>query len=122
MEAKYAVRAATPADVDGIVDVVLVAMAHDPQWDWRFVHKREFPEDHYKFTRLLYEEFISPANDDWHVMLAEAKSPDDSSKIVGFAVWDVSFANKAKMGPSYEPQNRRSRPFFLDLAKDICNA
>lgn len=34
MSTEYSIREATPDDLDGIVDVVLVAMAHDPQWDY----------------------------------------------------------------------------------------
>ena len=30
------------------------------------------------------------------------------TKTVGFADWDISFLNRAKLGPSYEPQNRMS--------------
>ncbi|EUC40781.1 hypothetical protein COCMIDRAFT_40950 [Bipolaris oryzae ATCC 44560] len=100
-------RAATPHDVDSIVSVVLKAMPFDPQFDYRFVYKKQFPEDHYKYTRILYEEFISPINDDWLVMVAEVPASPASkpATIVGFAVWDVSYINKAKYGHSYEPQN-----------------
>ncbi len=110
MATRYSTRTATPNDLDGILDVVLAAMPHDAQWDYRFVHKHEFPDDHRNFTRLLYEQFIAPANDDWHVMLAEASVPGTAGagNIVAFSVWDMSFANKAKKGPEYEPQNRKS--------------
>ncbi|KAI4944790.1 hypothetical protein J4E91_008477 [Alternaria rosae] len=100
-------RTATPHDVDSIVSVVLEAMPFDPQFDYRFVYKKQFPEDHYKYTRMLYEEFISPTNDDWFVMVAEVPgSPvSEPATTVGFAVWDVSYINKAKHENSYEPQN-----------------
>ncbi|KAF5675404.1 gnat family protein [Fusarium circinatum] len=90
MDAEYSIREATLDGLDGIVDVVLVAMAHDPQWNYRFVHKDEFPDDHRKFTRLLYQQFISPLNDDSRSC---------------FAVWDVCYANKARFGSNYQPQN-----------------
>lgn len=108
MAATYSTRRATLADLDEVTEVVLAAMPHEPHWNYRFVHKDEFPDDHRKLTRLLYEQFISPANDDWHVMVAEVSLPDHegSAKVVAFAVWDVSFVNMAKLGPSYVPQNR----------------
>ncbi|KAF4468528.1 gnat family [Fusarium albosuccineum] len=105
MTAGYSVRAATPEDLDDIVDVVLVAMPHDPQWNYRFVYKDKFPGDHRKYTRLLYQNFISPTNDDWHVSLAETSGSQTPRKVVGFAVWDLSYANKDQKGPDYEPQN-----------------
>ncbi|KAK1826340.1 gnat family [Podospora conica] len=87
------IRDATPADLDQVVQLVLAAMPHEPHWNYRFAHKDEFPDDHVKFTRLLYEQFISPANDDWRVTVAEA-SDDGTTNIVGFT-----------FGPDYEPQN-----------------
>jgi hypothetical protein len=78
MDTEYTIRVATLDDLDTIVNVVLVTMPHDSQWNYRFVHKYEFPDDHYKYTRLLYENFISPANDDWHVMVAEPATPSKS--------------------------------------------
>ncbi len=122
MEINYLIRAAKLDDVDGIVEVVLAAMPHDPQWNYRFVHRSEFPNDHVKFTRLLYEQFITPANDDWLVMLAETRGigePGVSKKIVAFAVWDVSFINKASKGPDYEPQNRTSSKAITTSPRDL---
>ncbi|KAL8791916.1 MAG: hypothetical protein Q9195_005492 [Heterodermia aff. obscurata] len=101
------IRTATLSDLDNVVDVVRSAMPLDPQWNYRFEHGRQFPEDNVKYTRLLFENFIMPDYDDWHVMVAESpgEEPSHQSKIVAFAVWDVSYRNKRKNGRGYVPQN-----------------
>ena len=102
------VRQATPADLNAVVEVVLSTMPQDPQWNYRFPYRDKYPEDHLKYTSMLFEYFIDPSYDDWLVMVVDApdiKNPK-VSKIVAFSIWDVSYINKAKYGPSYQPQNR----------------
>lgn len=86
MNTQYLIREATLDDLDSIVNIVLVAMVHDPQWNYRFEHKDKFPDDHRKFTRHLYQEFLSHVNDDWQVILAETTTTPGRHM---FAVWDV---------------------------------
>lgn len=102
------IRTADLTDLDNVVDLVLSVMPHDPQWNYRFPYRTEHAEDHLKYTKLLFQFFIDPSYDDWHVMVAEAPSLEDSSviKVVAFAVWDVLFVNKRKHGGTYKPQNR----------------
>lgn len=105
-------RLGLPADVDAITNVILQAMPLDPQWDYRFPWRHEFPEDHYKYTRMLFELFLDPAYDDWVVMVVEdSLEPGGDPQIVAFGVWDVSFANKRIRGPKYIPQDRKL--FFI---------
>jgi len=104
-----AIRAATLADLDSVVEVVRSSMPLDPGWNYCYEHALEFPEDSVKFTKLLFQHFIDPGFDDWHVMVADAPSLHDPNvtRIVAFAVWDVSYRNKRKHGSTYVPQNRR---------------
>ena len=129
-------RVATPDDVDDIVQLVLKSMPDDPQWNYRFPYREKYPEDLYKYTKILYEQFLDPTVDDWQVLVAVQDFSDDASeatasaessnsfghsmnssattipkikrgKITAFSVWDVSYINKRQEGPSYESQNRR---------------
>ena len=104
------IRDATLADLDSVVDVVLSAMPLDPQWNYRFAYREQYLEHHLKYTKLLFQYFIQESYDDWHVMVAESAAGDDITvtKIVAFAVWDVSYVNKRKHGPTYKAQNRSS--------------
>lgn len=106
---KPAIRAATTADLDSVVEVVRSSMPLDPTWSYCYGHAQEFPEDSVKFTKMLYQYFINPGFDDWHLMVADAPSIDNPNvtRIVAFAVWDISYRNKRKHGSTYVPQNRR---------------
>jgi len=101
-------RLGVPSDVDAVTDVIIRTMPLDPQWNYRFPYREEYPEDHYKYTRMLIEYFLSPLYNDWLVMVIEDTLEEDSDelRIVSFAVWDVSFINKRKHGSGYKPQDR----------------
>ena len=103
------IRPGLPSDVDAITNVVIKTMPLDPQWDYRFPLRKQFPDDHYKYTRMLFEYFLDPLFDDWAVMVVEDVDPASSEKpkIAAISVWDVSYLNKRKYGPSYIPQDRK---------------
>jgi hypothetical protein len=46
-------REGVPSDVEAVMKVMMQAMQCDPQWNWRFPYRHQYPEDHYKFTKLL---------------------------------------------------------------------
>ncbi|KAK0744839.1 hypothetical protein B0T21DRAFT_325749 [Apiosordaria backusii] len=103
-------RLGLPTDIEAVTDVILRTMPLDPQWDYRFPYRQDYPEDHYKFTRLLFEYFLDPAYDDWQVMVVEDNLEPgcEERRVVSFSVWDVSYRNKRRYGPSYVPQDRKS--------------
>lgn len=79
------------ADLDAIVDVVIQAFDHDPQWQWRYRYRKEYPEDHYKFTRLFYSEYMEMTFAGHNtIMLAESPSDEDPNmmKVVAMSIWD----------------------------------
>lgn len=100
-------RPGLPTDIEALTDVIIRTMPLDPQWDYRFPHRHEYPEDHYKFTRLLFEYFLDPAYDDWQVMVVEdsLETGCEDRRVVSFSVWDVSYRNKKRYGPGYVTQD-----------------
>lgn len=90
-------RAASILDLDVMVSIALAAMPLDPQWDYRFPHRRSYPEDTWLFTRRRYREFLEN-NRRWWVVLAElAATPQgkpgnrvDHPKAIAFAIWDIT--------------------------------
>ena len=74
------VRFAAPADVDDIVRLVIATMPFDPQWNYRFPYRLDFPKDHYQNTKLLYEHFLNAANADWRVLVVELSSAGDEDE------------------------------------------
>ena len=102
-------RLGRPADVDAVTNVMINTMPLDPQWDYRFAHRHEYPEDHYKYTRMTVEYFLDPSYDDWLVMVVEdSPKPGGPQQIVSFGVWNVSYINKRLHGPNYTAQSRKS--------------
>ncbi|KAH7310736.1 hypothetical protein B0I35DRAFT_412200 [Stachybotrys elegans] len=109
-------QVARPEQVPAIVEVAVRAMPESPQWDYRFPYRDDFPDDHYKYTSMLYQQFADPANRDWLVLAVvvppRANATDapqaegqGGGHIVAFAVYDVSYVNKRLHGDSYEPFN-----------------
>ncbi|KAL2267133.1 hypothetical protein VTJ83DRAFT_4410 [Remersonia thermophila] len=99
-------RMGLPGDVDAVTRVIINTMPLDPQWDYRFPYRKQHPEDHYKYTRMLFEYFLDPEHDDWVVMVVEdSLEPGGPAEVVAFGVWDVSYINKRRYGPGYKPQD-----------------
>jgi hypothetical protein len=90
MSSRLIVRQAGLSDVDSITDIALAAMPMDPQWNWRFPLRQEFPMDNYTFTRIKYLEFLENKNGHWRAMIAECQPSGQQKAIaIAFAVWDV---------------------------------
>lgn len=90
------IRRATVKDLDALVDIALKAMPSDPQWDWRFPYRFEFPDDTRLFTRMKYEDFVRNTDGEWLVMLAECRGLKSrgAPQIIAFAIWQVKNLNK----------------------------
>jgi hypothetical protein len=54
------VRLGTRDDLDSLVDLGLAAMPMDPQWDYRYPHRLEYPDEHRICTRERWERFFRP--------------------------------------------------------------
>lgn len=106
-------RPGRPEDLDGVTEVIIQAMPDDPQWNYRFPKRREFPDDHRKYTKMLLQCFLDPAFDDWAVMVVEDRQEDQDARIVSFGVFDVSYKNKRKMGTGYQTQDRKCHALSL---------
>lgn len=87
------IRAVQPgdADLDAIVEIVILAFAYDPQWNYRYPYREQYPEDHYKFTRIFYAEYLEMTFAGHNtIMLAEMPSDEDPSvlKVISVSIWD----------------------------------
>jgi hypothetical protein len=84
----FLIRKATIEDLDAIVDVALAAMPLDPQWNWRFPYRGQYPEDERLFTRTKFEEFLL-SEDRWLVMVVEIPYDGGATVLVAFSIWDL---------------------------------
>lgn len=107
------IRPAALLDLDVMVSIAMAAMELDPQWNYRFPHRRNFPNDTWHFTRRRYREFLENKSGRWSVMLAELACPRgrsgasvDRPQTVAFAVWDVAHVTR----PALRPTNCTKEP------------
>ena len=108
--AKVAIRPATFADVDNLVEVYKSSAPLEESFHYKNQYVQQYPEDLIKYERLVHHLLISPKYSDFHVMVAEAPSLEDVTvpKVVAYAVWDVSYHNKRQYGSEYESQNGKA--------------
>lgn len=93
-------------DLEAMLEIGLSAMPMDPQWDWRFPHRLQFPEDTRHYTRQKYREFLEDKIR-WQVMVAETKSENDVSPVtVAMAIWDVGSINKRGLQKRRKPSGQ----------------
>jgi hypothetical protein len=85
----FSIRQATIADLGPIVDIVLAAMPMDPQWNWRFPYRTQYPEDERHGTMLKFQEFLLSTHQ-WVVMIAESTPEDADPRPIACAVWDLA--------------------------------
>ncbi len=87
-------RLARSSDIDAVTNVFVSAMPLDPQWEYRFPLRGDYPEDHYKYSKMLINCFLE--YDDWILVVTEdSREPGSEEKIVvAFAVLNVSYKNK----------------------------
>lgn len=85
------VRAAASHDLDAMATIICQAMPLDPQWDYRFPLRKQFPEDNYECTRrmlqsMLYEYGV-------YISVVTIPSPgclkEEEEVPVGLAVWEL---------------------------------
>ncbi len=109
--AEAAIRPATFADIDDLVAVFQAAGPLDQTFRYVQQHAQQYPEDLIKFEKLVDQLWISPKYSDYHMMVAEAPSLEDVTvtKVIAYAVWDVSYRNKRQYGSTYKSQNGKAR-------------
>jgi hypothetical protein len=63
----------------------------DPQWNYRFPRRHEFPDDNWKFTRKLVRDFLE--KDHFVVNVVTSNSDEDEKvvKPVSLAVWELQY-------------------------------
>ncbi|KAH7144823.1 acyl-CoA N-acyltransferase [Fusarium sp. MPI-SDFR-AT-0072] len=94
-------RQATIDDLDGITKLAIEAFPDDPERDYRFPYRHEYPEDQWKWTRVEYEGFLKQP-ESYDILVIEA-----GQKIVALGIWDVSGHTGVK------PANSPAKPGVL---------
>jgi len=94
-------RRATVEDLDDLTDIMCSAMPMDPQWDYRFPRRQEFPEDNRSCTRKMMESLVND-DENSHTVVRVITMPCGEegrrSKAVAVAVWRLQFFNVLDLG------------------------
>ena len=109
--AEAAIRPATSADIDDLVELYKTTAPLEESFRYRNQYVQQHPEDLIKYELLVHHLWISPKYSDFDVMVAEAPSLEDvtATKVVAYAVWDVSYRNKRQYGAQHKSQNGKAR-------------
>ena len=88
------IRPAITPDLGVLTSIALAAWPEDPQWNYRYPYAAEYPEDHAKFTRRRYQEWLEAADSpECTIMVAETARTEtdtmDDKVIVGFSIWRI---------------------------------
>ncbi|KAM0424266.1 hypothetical protein ACHAPT_010411 [Fusarium lateritium] len=85
------IRPVTADDLDAVVEIVIKAFPYDEQFAYRYPYREKYPEDHYKYTRLYYAEYLNTTFAGQNTIMV-ATAPDlhnpRETKVIALSVWD----------------------------------
>lgn len=94
-------RTATIDDLDDLADIACAAFPMDPQWVYRFPHRKEYPEDHWICTRLRYKNMIGRDDTAINVITIPTKKDEETiHRPIALAVWELPGGEAGIIFPS----------------------
>lgn len=84
-------RTATADDLDQMANIMCAAFPMDPQWDYRFPHRLEYPEDNWSCTREMLSNFLKKDHFVVKVITSKSNEDEDVVKSVALAVWELQY-------------------------------
>ena len=83
------IRPATAADLDAITWIITEGMPDDPATRYQYPYRLDFPEDHYKYTRILHEHLMSMESKSYMVFESPSIEDAEVKKPVALALWQL---------------------------------
>ena len=85
-----ALRKATVDDLDDLADIACAACPMNPQWNYRFPRRKEFPKDNWNYTRLSYKNLLeNPGNVINVITVQTEKDGEMVHRSIALAVWEL---------------------------------
>jgi len=118
---RISIRKATDSDLEALTWIGISAFPHEPQWPYRYPNATEYPEEHIRYTRMRYSEWLlSSAAGHCVIMVAEVPSRDDETQpmVISMSIWripQVGESARDKMKPP-KPDFRRQDANPLHVA------
>jgi hypothetical protein len=108
LDKRLTVRKATLADLDAITTVAQEGFPDDPEFDYRFPYRHQYPEDNRRWVREEYREYLEQP-EKYAVVVVTAKDNDD--KPVALSVWDMKVLARHQ-GGGRQPYHLRDLLFY----------
>ncbi|MCJ1399663.1 hypothetical protein MMC11_002865 [Xylographa trunciseda] len=118
------IRLATESDLDAITWIDVAATPADPVFPYRFPYMHDYPEDHLKYTRIRYGEYMATGNGTILVFESPSLENPTVSKPVAFSIWVIP-GNHVKKTPEQETsETKRSylRTPFLQVSRMLTDS
>jgi hypothetical protein len=85
-------RPAQRSDLERMATIAIAAFQSDPQWPWRFPNAAKYPEDHFRYTKLRFGEYLDNADAGAvAAMVAMIPSVEDPEglEVAAFSLWQM---------------------------------
>lgn len=112
------IRSATESDLNSITWISVAALPADPVCPYRFPYRHEYPEDHIKYTRIRYREYMAAG--DSAIMVFECPSLEDPTvnKAVAFSIWQLPETRAEKFAGNEATEKKRRSSLSLPWYKN----
>ncbi|KAF2746991.1 acyl-CoA N-acyltransferase [Sporormia fimetaria CBS 119925] len=118
-------RPATKDDLDDLTEVARAGFPDDPEFDYRFPYRHEYPGDNYKWIRKEYEEYLDQP-EKYAVLVVTAPTLVDSGhcdRVIALAVWDISICTPHRGGDlGIDVRRDVNREHFKEFEKSLGRA
>ncbi|EHK99902.1 Acyl-CoA N-acyltransferases (Nat) [Glarea lozoyensis ATCC 20868] len=113
----FTLRTASKEDLDAITRIHIEGFTEEPQVHYCYPYRHEFPEDHWKWTRKEYENYLAQPEKYVVYLLEDAVEVDGNTVCtpVGHAVWNLAVLTPATGADPAEKERK-------DADKKRCEA
>jgi hypothetical protein len=92
-------RAVQRADLGSLTRINVDASLHDPQWNYRYPKRAQYPEEHHKYVRLTIEDYLARCDSGVTECIVVSSGFDGAcgqTNVIAFSVWDVASSEPDK--------------------------
>lgn len=134
------VKVATIDDLDELTKIAQAGFPDDPEFDYRFPYRQNYPEDNWSYTREEYEGYLNQP-DKYAVLLATLPAANQKSDeqngdhkqdpeldrsqpiSVALAVWDLAVTIESQVGDlGIDQRQDADRRHMLEFANTLSDA
>ena len=95
-------RPAVSSDLDSLTSIAIAAFPFDPQWPYRYPNAEKAPEEHWRYVRLTFEEYMervkAGVNTIMVVEASEKRVGAITADVIALSVWDNVSASQDGIG------------------------